>query len=200
MTKKEFVLSERQFLIKLLKQLSPKQWHYKTLCEGWSIDDLAAHIVARESSTISNIGIVVPIFHSLHDKRIAKIKAKGHDYIISKLEQYPWWMPAVANTAEFYIHNEDILRSQLKIHRPEPSKEAGEILWQSLKGLTTIRKDLVSDLGSVQLENIQTGAVLTLENKRKRKDTVVSGLPGELLLFVYGRRSAAKVKITTAKI
>ncbi len=200
MSKKEFVQAERQYTLDLLQKLSPKQWHASTLCNGWTVEDIVAHLVARERSTYSDIGLVLPSLHYIHDKKINSIKAKGHDYILKKLAHYPWWMPAIANTAEFYIHNEDILRGELQMQRPRPSKEAGEILWKALHGITKIRKDLVADLGSVQIENIQTGAVLTIENKHADKDTVIAGLPGELLLFVYGRRSAAKVKITTTKI
>ncbi len=200
MTKKEFVQSERLYTVNLLNGLSLKQWQATTLCKGWTVEDIAAHLVARERSIYSDVGLVVPSLHHIHDKKITHIKAKGHSYLIKKLSHYPWWMPAVANTAEFYIHNEDILRGSLKMSRPAPSKEKGEILWRALQGLVKIRKDLLQDLGNVQLENTQSGAVLTIKNSHVNKDTVFTGLPGELLLFCYGRRDAAKVKITTAKI
>ncbi len=199
MTKKEFVEAERKYMIELLKKLTPSQWHADSLCEGWTVEDVAAHIVVREG-LIGPIGIVVPQLHKVHDKRIKRLEEKGHAVIIQKLERYPWYMPAIANTAEFYIHNEDILRGSLNMHRSDPNKKAGEILWQALKGMVKIRKSLISDLGNVQFENSQSGAVVTVVNKHSQKDTVVSGMPGELLLFAYGRRSAAKVKITSSKL
>lgn len=200
MSKKEFVQSERRYTVNLLKSLTNRQWHAATLCKGWDVGDIAAHLVARERSVYSDVGLIIESLHYVHDKKISRIKARGQSYILSKLAHYPWWMPAVANVAEFYVHNEDILRGNLKMRRTKPNKEAGEILWQALRGLVKIRRELVADLGNVQLENIETGAVLTIPNKTAQKDTIIAGLPGELLLFFYGRRNAAKVKITTTKI
>lgn len=183
----------------LLTKLTPQQWRAKSLCKGWSIEDVAAHIIVREG-LIGPIGIVIPKLHKLHDNRVKKLETKGHKAIIKELKKYPWYMPAAVNIAEYYIHCEDMLRGELKMIRPAPDKEESQILWKALQGLVKIRKDLVADLGSVQIENTQTGAVITLENKHSEEDTIIAGLPGELLLFVYGRRDAAKVKITTTKI
>ena len=81
MTKKEFVKSERQFMLDLLKKLTLEQWKAKTLCEGWTVEDLAGHIVSRERNIIGGIGLVVPVLHKLHDKRIERVLARGHQYI-----------------------------------------------------------------------------------------------------------------------
>lgn len=186
-------------MVEFLAKLKPEKWRETSLCKGWSVEDVAAHIVVREG-IIGPIGIVIPSLHSLHDSRVKKLETKGHKAIISKLKKYPWYMPAAVNVAEYYVHNEDILRGGLKMGRPKPNKEEQEILWQALKGLVKVQKHLVADLGSVQLENIQTGAVITITSKQSLKDTVITGQAGELLLFFYGRRAAAKVKITTVKI
>lgn len=200
MTKKEFVQSERAFTISLLRGLSTKQWQASTLCKGWTVEDLAAHLASRERNPIGGIGLIVPGLHFLHDKRIEKTKAKGHAYILKKLSHYPWWMAAALNTAEFYVHNEDILRGGLKMHRPVPGAEASEILWQALHGLVRVKKDMVADLGNVQLRNSKTGAIITIPNHHAMQDTVVSGPAGEVLLYFYGRRKAAKVSITKAAL
>ncbi len=196
MTNKQFVKSERQFIIELLKKLNSKQWQAKTLCEGWRVEDLAAHLVTRERNAIGGIGLVVPGLHGLHDKRIAKVAAHGHGYIIDKLQKYPWYMPAALNTGEFWVHNEDFLRGELHITRPVPSKEANAILWGSLGGLVGIKKDLVKDLGNVTFKNIETGEKLYIKNKNSIKKTILLGTAGELLLFFYGRRDAADVKVS----
>lgn len=200
MTKKEFVQSERQFTVDLLKKLTPEQWKKSTLCEGWTVEDLAAHLVSRERNIVSGMGLVVPGLHSLHDSRIAKIKAKGHEYILSKLKIYPWYMPAVLNTGEFYVHNEDFLRGELNMKRPEPNNEAQEILWNSLQGLVRVKKSLVSDLGNVMLQDSKTSAVIIIANHNSTTDTAIYGRPSELLLYFYGRRAAAHVVINKAKL
>ena len=109
-------------------------------------------------------------------------------------------MAAVLNTAEFYVHNEDMLRGGLAKHRSAPSAEAAEILWQALSGLVRVKKDMVADLGNVQLRNAKTGAIITIPNHHAMQDTVVSGPAGEVLLYFYGRRKAAKVSVTKAEL
>lgn len=195
MTKKEFVKSERIYTTELLKGLKPEQWNAKTLCEGWSVEDLAAHLVTRERNVIGGIGLVLPSLQKLHDKRLKRVAARGHEYILEKLSKYPWHMPASLNTAEFWVHNEDFLRGELNMSRSVPTKVENEILWSSLKGIAKVRKVLVKDLGDLTIHNIETKEELVIKQKELNKITTISGTAGELLLYFYGRRDAAKVRI-----
>lgn len=195
MTKKEFVKSERKYTVDLLKSLKTKQWSAQTLCEGWSVEDLAAHLVSRERNFIGGLGLVVPSLQHLHDKRLARVAARGHEYILEKLSEYPWYMPASLNIAEFWVHNEDFLRGELKMNRAKPTKEENEMLWGSLRGLVKVRKSQVKDLGNVVLKNTDNNEVVEIKLKDKNKNTIITGTAGELLLFFYGRRKAAKVSI-----
>lgn len=195
MTKKEFVKSERLFTVELLKKLNPEQWRAKTLCEGWDVEYLAAHLVSRERNIIGGVGLVVPGLHKLHDKRIAKFVAKGHNHILHKLEKYPLHMPASLNTAEFWVHNEDMLRGELHMSRPAPNKAANAILWGSLKGLVKVKKDMVVDIGNADLVDSETKEHIRTRFDKKPKITTITGTASELLLYFYGRRNASKVKI-----
>lgn len=196
MTKKEFVQSERQFTVDLLKKLKPEQWNTQTLCEGWSVEELAAHLITRERNIIGSIGLVVPSLQKLHENRLAKVAMHGHEYIIEKLQNYPWYIPASVNVAEFWVHNEDFLRGELKMKRPAPTKKENDIIWSSLKGLVKVRKTMLKDLGNVRLENTENNEVIDIQFKNSHKKTVVRGNAGELLLFFYGRRKAANVKFS----
>lgn len=195
MNKKQFVQAERNYTVELLKKLKPEQWSAMTLCERWSVEYLAAHLVTRERNIIGGIGLVVPGLQKLHDKRLAKVAARGHEYIIEKLQKYPWYMPASLNTAEFWVHNEDFLRGDLKMSRPDPTKQENEIIWSSLKGLVKVRNSMVKDLGNVTLHNIETKEKLQITSKKSNKKTIISGTAGELLLYFYGRRDVAKVEV-----
>lgn len=196
MNKKAFVKSERDYTVSLLKKLKPEQWSAKTLCEGWSVEDLAAHLVTRERNIIGGLGLVVPSLQQLHDKRLARIAARGHEYIIEKLEKYPWYMPASINIAEFWVHNEDIVRGELKMSRAKPTNEENELLWSSLKGLVKLRKSMLEDLGDVVLKNKETNQSIRINFNNHSKKTTITGTAGELLLFFYGRRKVAKVRIS----
>jgi len=194
MTSKEFTKSERQFTANTLSKLTPSQWQADSLCDGWTVEDVAAHLIVREG-LIAPIGIVFERFHKVHDNAIKRVESKGHEYIVNRVRKCPWYMPAVVNVAEFYVHNEDILRGGLHLHRPAPSGEVAELLWRSLKGIAKVRSNMVTDLGRVTLVNKQTGQELHVKAKDGDKSTTITGDPGELLLYFYGRRSAAKVTI-----
>ncbi len=195
MTNKQFVKYERQFTYDLLKKLNLEQWNAKTLCAGWTVEDLAAHLVTRERSLIGGIGLVVASLQKLHDKRIERVKLHGHDYILRKLNKYPWYMPASVNTAEFWVHNEDFLRGELRMSRPKPSNQDNSILWKSLKSMSKIRKNLLSDIGNVDFVNSQTKEVIKLRFNKRNKVVTITGTAGELLLYFYGRRKVAKVNM-----
>lgn len=194
MTSKEFTKSERQFTANTLSKLTPSQWQDDSLCDGWTVEDVAAHLIVREG-LIAPIGIVFHSLHKIHDYAIRRVESKGHEYIIARVRKCPWYMPAAVNVAEFYVHNEDILRGGLHMQRPIPAGESAVLLWSSLKGIARIRPKLVSDLGEVTLVNKQTGQELHVKAKDGNKSTTITGDPGELLLYFYGRRSAAKVTI-----
>lgn len=195
MTQKQFVKKERNFTIKLLSSLSDAEWQAKTLCEGWKVEDLAAHLVVRERSLIGDIGLIVPSLHKLHDKRIMKMVKKGHKHIIEKLNKYPIYMPYIVNTAEFWVHNEDFLRGELNRNRSKPNIEQEKILWESLKSFAKINKSALKDIGSVILKNSLNKEEINIKFRDSKHTKIVRGTPGELLLYFYGRRNSARIKI-----
>lgn len=45
---------ERAALLELLRLLTPEQWALPTVCEGWSVKDIAAHLVADDLGRLSH--------------------------------------------------------------------------------------------------------------------------------------------------
>jgi uncharacterized protein (TIGR03083 family) len=45
---------ERAALLELLRSLTPEQWALPTVCEGWSVKDIAAHLVADDLGRLSH--------------------------------------------------------------------------------------------------------------------------------------------------
>jgi uncharacterized protein (TIGR03083 family) len=45
---------ERAALLDLLRSLTPEQWVLPTVCEGWSVKDIAAHLVADDLGRLSH--------------------------------------------------------------------------------------------------------------------------------------------------
>lgn len=196
MSNSDLIQTERQFTVDFLSSLSEEQWLATTLCRGWTVEDLAAHLVVRERSPLGGIGIVIPQLQSLQESAMKRVEERGHKYIIRKLIKLPWYFRSAGfNVGEFYVHNEDMLRGELHRARPKPSADLERHLWKDLKTLIRFRKDQIKDLGSVELRNQLSGEVYRVERSGDSSKTVVSGEPSELILYFYGRRKAAKVEV-----
>lgn len=108
---------ERQQLADLSMQLGPDQ---PTLCEGWDIRDLLAHLVVRESRMDAAVGIVLPQLASYTDKVQNQAAKKPFTALVDAVRNgppllSPFKLPGVdnlANTMEFLVHHEDIRRAQ----------------------------------------------------------------------------------------
>jgi uncharacterized protein (TIGR03085 family) len=165
-----------------------------TLCEGWQTDDLAAHMVARETRPDAAVGLLLPGPFAHHLQNVMDhLKQGGYDALVAKLRSGPPWLHrqgplAAANVGENWIHHEDVRRANGEGPRP-PDTELDDILWNGLRlsGLINGRK--------------LKGAALVLRTPDGRErviskhgpQVVVSGAPGELALFMAGRKEAADV-------
>lgn len=196
MSASDLIQSERQFTVDFLSSLGKEQWLAASLCRGWTVEDVAAHLIVRERNPLGGIGIVIPRLESLQEGAMKKPEGRGHKYIIQKLSKIPWYFRSAGfNVGEFYVHNEDMLRGELRKTRPNPSAEMEKHLWRDLKTLIRFRKDQVAGLGTLELHNQLTGEQYRLVSKIDSNTTVVSGKPSELILYFYGRRNAAKVEV-----
>jgi uncharacterized protein (TIGR03083 family) len=52
----EMATDERRDLAELLAYLTPEQWRHESLCEGWTVRDVVAHVVSFEE--LSWLGVV----------------------------------------------------------------------------------------------------------------------------------------------
>lgn len=200
----DLILSERQFFVDLLGGLENAEWQAGTLCAGWTVEDLAAHLVVRERDILSAPGIVVPKLGFLHDRAIAKAKSKGHTFLLEKLATVPLPMRYFgANVNEFFVHNEDALRGGLGRRRPAPTGELAEALWQNAGRISRLNLVRVRADGVVAFVNSATGEAfarrvgswLVRDALPEDADVTLRGQPGELLLYLFGRRGAADVTV-----
>jgi uncharacterized protein (TIGR03085 family) len=190
MTATQVLLVERAALCDTLEKFGPDA---PTLCVGWTTLDLAAHLVAREARSDAALGLVVPFLAPHLQKVMDRYKAEGYDYLIGMLRTGPPWMHrtgplATANVNENFIHHEDVRRPAGETPRAlDP--EMDQILWKML------------GLGARMSRKALKGAALTLRTPDGRERTVttqgapvvMTGEPGELTLFMSGRKDAAVV-------
>jgi uncharacterized protein (TIGR03085 family) len=185
------LLTERAALCDTLEKFGPEA---PTLCEGWLTLDLAAHLVAREARSDAAIGLVLPGPFARHlDHVTAQYKAKGYDTLVGMLRTGPPWMHrtgplATANVNENFVHHEDVRRAVGEGPRVLGA-EMDAILWRML------------GFGARMARRKVKGAALTLRTPDGKECKVstdgapvtIAGAPGELALFMAGRKEAADV-------
>lgn len=195
-----FVQRERSRLAELFLEVGPDA---PTLNEGWNTFDLAVHLLIRESKPLALPGMFVDALSGMTEKETSKVKARPYTEVVNEWAAGPpvWIKPfdAAMNTAEHFIHHEDVRRGGGEVRPRDFSRTVNAQLLALAKrfGAMTLRK--------AQAPVILTPPDLppvTLGDKAgvaQRGDDVVrvSGAPGELLLWVSGR-NAAEIELTGA--
>lgn len=190
-----FAKRERLLLADLLETAGPGA---PTLCEGWETQDLAAHVVVRERRPDAAGGILIKQLAPRLDKVMGEFAAKPYEELIQLIRTGPprfspfqlKQIDEASNTIEFYVHTEDVRRAQPDWTTRELDPVFQDALWSRLE-----RTARLMGRGS------PTGLVLrradgrTAVAQRGTPVVTVTGEPSELLLFLYGRQSAAKVEL-----
>jgi uncharacterized protein (TIGR03085 family) len=188
---------ERLALCNLLDDLGPS---VPTLLEGWTAHDLAAHIVLRERDLVAGPCIVMPgLFQRFAERRRA-ILAQNKDFpwLVARIRGGPpvgffriGWVRAFANLNEFFVHHEDLRRANtLGPRNFTPAMNAA--LWRNVRrgGHHLSRR-----LHAVGLEIEWAGTHERVMVQQGEPTARLSGPPGELLLYLFGRQAAAKVML-----
>lgn len=190
--------SERAQLTDLLDRVGPDA---PTLCEGWTSADLAAHLWVRETDPIGAAGIVVAPMAAITEKRMAQVRERhGYSELVDLIRRGParfsaFNLPGMdeqANAIEYWVHHEDVRRAGAEPEQPRPSEPGTEDrIWRHLKlaGRMMLRS---APVGIVLERSDRPGESLRVAPGDQTVTLV--GLPTELLLFAFGRRSAARVE------
>ena len=182
-----FVKRERNSICQNLRYLGPDK---PTLCHGWSTKDLLVHLVVRENRPDAAAGLVVPFLKSYTDSIYKKFNEKGFEDLITIFENgpkspSPFTVAAVdqlANTFEFLVHNEDILRAQPNYSPREFSEEDLNFLW------SRFTKSAI-----FFMRRVKVGVVAKTEQgiytlKRGEESVTISGNLIDLIMFSFGRK------------
>lgn len=172
-----FSASERRRLGELLLALGPDA---PTLDEGWVTRDLIAHLLTREHNPIREF--------TKGSQPVTDYESGVHRWMAGPPFLFRYIDPLV-NTAENFIHHEDVRRGGGEIEPRDFSETVNTQLthWARRFGTMTLRKSTVP----VILQ--PTGGTPLVVGKKhgvaEHGDDVVrvSGDPGELLLWVTGR-------------
>lgn len=189
---------ERRELCDLLDQLGPT---VPTLLEGWTAHDLAAHIVLRERDLIAGLCIVLPgpFQRFAEQRRLRLAQSKDFTWLVARIRSGPpvgffriGWVRDLANLNEFFVHHEDVRRANSQEHRNlTPAMDAA--LWRNVRrgGRYLSRR-----LHACGLEIDWTGTKERVRVQPGEPTVRLSGPPGELLLYLFGRQAAAQVALS----
>ncbi|MFF7200980.1 TIGR03085 family metal-binding protein [Streptomyces sp. NPDC008141] len=186
---------ERLLLADLLEAAGPDA---PTLCDGWTTRDLAAHVVVRERRADAAGGIMIPLLRSRLDRVMAEFTARPYDELIRLIRTGPPRMSPygikqvdeAANTVEFFVHAEDVRRAQPDWTPRTLDRVFEDALWSRLEKVARL-------LG----RKAPVGLVLrrpdgqTAVAHRGVPVVTVTGEPGELTVFAFGRQDAAQVEL-----
>ena len=184
---------ERAALCDLFDELGPDA---PTLCEGWTTADLAAHLVVRERDPRSGPGLLLGgRFADYTERLMAREKARGYAEVVERVRSgpppLPWRVPGLRtmlNLQEYFVHHEDVRRANGRARRSD-NAEVEDALWAMLKRGARLQLRKVRGVG-VELAR-PDGESFTAKGGSPVGRMV--GEPGELVLYLMGRKADADV-------
>ena len=174
-----------------------------TLCGPWTVRDLLAHLVVRESrpDVLPGIGLPVPALQRHTAAVQASVGSRDFGTLVEAVRSgpAPWWptrlpvLDGLVNTAELAVHHEDMARAQASWEPTMLPQEVQAGLWRALRGA-----------GRMLYGSAPTGVVAIAEGHGRvalRKPpgdagtVVLRGTPLELVLHAFGREGVARVAV-----
>lgn len=131
-----FARRERYALCETARAVGPTA---PTLCGEWTARDLLAHLVVREHTVLAAAGIAIGPLSSFNERAMAKTARRPYDDLVQRVHDVgltPYRLPGVekvANTLEYFVHHEDLLRAQPAWQPRELDPADEDLLWSQLR-------------------------------------------------------------------
>lgn len=195
-----WVPDERRALVATLRETDPRA---DTLCEGWDVRRLLAHLIVREQEPGTAFKDAVSKKEPGAEVGLGRLVAttetpEGYQALVSRFAAGPpaWspmsWAGEQINLVEYLIHHEDIRRAGAAPVEPRPILDTeADAVWKPL-GL----------FGRLGMRKAPDGVVLATPEgavhvaKKARTGVTLVGEPLELALYLQGRREVARVEVT----
>jgi len=188
---------ERAQLCDLLGELGPDA---PTLLAPWTARDIAAHLILRERDPMAGPGLVLPgAWHRLAARRQEALARRDFTWLTATLRSGPppgffriGWVRQLASLNEFFVHHEDVRRANGR--RARTNEQAmDEALWRNVSSGAWL---LARRLRGAGLELVWAGTARTVRARRGEPAASITGPPGELLLYLFGRQGTAQVQVS----
>ncbi|MCX4094292.1 TIGR03085 family metal-binding protein [Nocardia sp. alder85J] len=164
-----------------------------TLCGGWTVRDLAAHLVVRERRMDASPGIMLKPLAGYLNSVQAKAAQRPFEQLLEQIRTGPpWWSPmrpldSLVNLSEMYVHHEDVRRGAPGWKPRElPASDEAE-LWNTLRRMAKLayRKSPVG----LALATPDGQRVIAHSPAAGEDPVVLTGPPSELVLHAFGRNA-----------
>jgi len=173
-----------------------------TLCEGWAAEDLALHIVIRDSRPDLMVGPQLPLVGDWASNALENLRNTGYAQLVKRAEAgpplfFPQSLPPLndmMNTAEFYIHTEDVLRAQPEFD-PNSPRVISAKLRKRLWGQGALMFPMAARGAKKRITFVSPGYGSRTSGPVSAPKLRIEGAPEELLLWAFGREEKAQVTI-----
>lgn len=208
LTAADVIAHERTEMVRVLRDAGPLA---PTLCEGWETRHMAAHLLLRESKPTAAAGIAVPFLASRTDRLTNDLadELRGERRYEKALDDFaalPGYLglrdrkpgaDAAMNTIEYFIHIEDVRRAAPGWEPRQLPRGIQQKIWSDLlaRGAMMAGKDFRDGL-VLEAPGYSPVAKAIIAPKSGRVATVLTGEPGEIALYLFGRREAARVQVS----
>lgn len=197
MAEQPFDAVEREQLCDLFDELGPDA---PTLLDSWTTLDLAAHLVLREHELLAAPGLVIPgRWARFAERRRLRLKETSFGELVATIRCGPprgffriGWVRRVANLNEFFVHHEDVRRADGRGPRTHPTGEDAALF----RNVTVAGRFLARRLRGAGLDVAWTGTDQLVHARCGQPTARLRGAPGELLLYLFGRRTVAEVEVS----
>jgi uncharacterized protein (TIGR03085 family) len=194
MTRTNVAARLRRTLCDVLDEVGPDA---PTLCEGWTTRDLAAHLVVRETRPDAAAGILVKSAAPYGDRVRDRVGSRPWASLVDTVRSgpprlSPMRVPAVddlTNTIEYFVHLEDVRRARID----QPIVALEPAIDDALFAILRRGARLFARRSPVGLVLAVTGRD-PITAKTGEPSVTIRGSVGEIILFLYGRSSVARVE------
>ncbi len=177
---------ERQELVDAMAAAGPDA---PTLCGGWTVRDLAAHLIVRERRPDVAPGILLKALAGRLEAVQSKIAEKPFPEMLELIRTGPpLWSPlkpvdGLVNLTEMFVHHEDVRRAASDWEPRALTAEDQTRLWGMLRRMAraSYRKSPVA----LALET--PDGRRTVAKRAQGPEVTLVGTPSELLLHAFGR-------------
>ena len=129
MTAAEMLAAERAELLDLLRTLSPQEWQQPSLCEGWAVRDVVAHLLWDTITVRRYLWVAAEYRHPdrINQHYVDETRNLGTDELLARFESIldGGWLSTLMTggmLADLVVHQQDIRRPLNKPRTIAPNR------------------------------------------------------------------------------